>query len=255
MCPPGFRIRLTGSKNRARTFLAAPDQRRNHRMPPLLLGITLGAAGAFLLDPQHGRRRRALLRDKMDRGMHETREFADAATLDLRQRARGLAARAKSLRGGQAPDDVLVERVRAKLGRYSSHPGAITVTALNGRVVLTGDILAEEQERLFDAVRSVRGVEHVDNQLSAYQSAEGVSSLQGGSAPDLERPELLQESWTPGVRLIGGGAGALLLLYALSRGGLTAVGALAAGAALLGRAGTNQPLGGLYPRRRVERVA
>jgi hypothetical protein len=224
-------------------------------MPPLLLGITLGAAGAFLLDPQHGRRRRALLRDKMDRGMHETREFADAATLDLRQRARGFAARAKSLRGGQAPDDVLVERVRAKLGRYSSHPGAITVTALNGRVVLTGDILAEEQERLFDAVRSVRGVEHVDNQLSAYQSAEGVSSLQGGSAPDLERPELLQESWTPGVRLIGGGAGALLLLYALSRGGLTAVGALAAGAALLGRASTNQPLAGLYPRRRVERVA
>jgi len=214
-------------------------------MPPLLLGIALGAAGAFLLDPQQGRRRRALLRDKMDRGIHETREFADAASLDLRQRARGLAAHAKSLRGGRAPDDVLVERVRAKLGRYSSHPGAITVTAHNGHLALTGDILAEEQERLFDAVRSVRGAEHVDNQLTAYQSAQGVSSLQGGSAPDLERPELLRESWTPGVRLMSGGAGALLVLYALSRGGLTALGALAAGAALVARAGANRPLGGV----------
>src|SRR5919198_492332 len=178
-------------------------------MPPLLLGLALGATGAFLLDPQQGRRRRALLRDKVTRTVNEGREFADAATQDLRYRAQGLAARAKSWRSGAAPDEILAERVRAKLGRYSSHPGAIEVTAQEGRVVLSGDVLAAEQESLFDAVRSVRGVAHVENNLTAHQSAEGVSSLQGGVAPDRERFELAQDNWSPGVRLLTGGAGAV----------------------------------------------
>jgi len=37
-------------------------------------------------------------------------------------------------------------------------------------------------------------------------------------------------------------AGALLLLYAVSRGGLVGIGALAVGAALLGRASANRPI-------------
>jgi hypothetical protein len=109
-------------------------------------------------------------------------------------------------------------------------------------VVLTGDVLASEQEQIFDAVRSVRGVEHVDNKLTAYESAEGISSLQGGAEPSRERFELLQDNWSPGIRLVTGGAGALLLLYAFARGGLTGIGALGAGAVLLGRASSNQPL-------------
>ena len=211
-------------------------------MSPLLLGAVLGATGAFLLDPQLGRRRRGLIRDQVTRGVTEGREFADAATKDLQQRARGVAARVKSLRGASSGDDVLNERVRAKLGRYASHPGAIEATAFNGRVVLTGDVLASEQERLFDAVRSVRGVEHVDNKLTTHESAEGVSSLQGGRMPTGARFAFLQENWTPGIRLVAGGAGALLLLYALARGGLSGIGALGVGAVLLGRATTNQPL-------------
>ena len=211
-------------------------------MSPLLLGAAFGAVGAFLLDPELGRRRRALIRDKVTRGMTEGREFTEAATKDLQQRARGLAASVRSLRGGRTPDELLVERVRAKLGRYCSHPGAIEVTAFNGRVVLTGDVLASEQEAIFDAVRSLRSVEHVDNKLNAYESAEGVSSLQGGTAPDRERFALLQENWSPGIRLVTGGAGALLLLYALARGGFSGIGALGLGAVLLGRASTNQPL-------------
>ena len=211
-------------------------------MSPLLLGAALGAAGAFLLDPELGRRRRAVIRDKVTRGMTEGREFTDAATKDLQQRARGLAASVRSLRGGGTPDELLVERVRSKLGRYCSHPGAIEVTAFNGRVVLTGDVLASEQEQIFDAVRSVPRVEHVDNKLNAYESAEGISSLQGGATPPRERFALLEENWSPGIRLVTGGAGALLLLYAVARGGLTGIGALGLGALLLGRASTNQPL-------------
>lgn len=222
-------------------------------MTPLLLGIAVGATTAFMLDPQQGRRRRALVRDKVVRATHEGREFADAASKDIRYRARGIAARARSLRGGAAPNDVLIERVRAKLGRYSSHPGAIEVTSHDGRVVLTGDILTAEVPALFDAVRSVRGVKHVENQLNSHESAEGVSALQGGAEPDRERFELLQENWSPGVRAITGGTGALLVLYALSRGGIAGIGALAIGAALLGRASANRPVfGGIIPRRATE---
>src|SRR3954454_8620846 len=80
-------------------------------MSPLLLGAVLGATGAFLLDPDLGRRRRALIRDKVTRGVTEGREFADAATQDLQQRARGLAASVRSLRTGRTPDETLVGRL------------------------------------------------------------------------------------------------------------------------------------------------
>ena len=211
-------------------------------MSPLLLGAVLGATGAFLLDPQLGRRRRALIRDKWTRGVTDGREFADAAKKDLQHRARGMAASVKRLRRGASSDDVLVERVRAKLGRYCSHPAAIEITAFNDRVVLTGDVLASEQEQVVAAVRSLRGVEQVDNKLTAYQNADGISSLQAGAAPHAAGFGLFQDHWSPGIRLVTGGAGALLLLYALARGGLTSIGALGTGALLLGRASSNQPL-------------
>ena len=207
----------------------------------LLLGFALGAAGALLFDPQHGARRRALVRDKVTRGMTDGREFADAATKEIRHRARGLAAEVRSLRGGPVSDEMLVQRVRARLGRYCSHPAAVEITAQDGRVILAGDILANEVDRLFDAVRAMRGVEHVDNRLTAYPSAAGVPSLQGTEAVPV-RLELLQETWSPGIRVMVGGTGALLLLYALARGGLSGIGALGIGALLLGRASTNQPL-------------
>jgi hypothetical protein len=57
-----------------------------------------------------------------------------------------------------------------------------------------------------------------------------------------ERPELLQRTWSPGTRALVGGAGALLALYALARGGLAGAAALAGGAALIARAKINRPL-------------
>jgi hypothetical protein len=202
-------------------------------MSPLLVGAALGATGVFMLDPDKGRRRRALVRDKVVHGITQGRDFADAAADDLRNRARGLAARARSLRGGAAADDVLCERVRSKLGRYCSHPGAIEVAALDGRVVLTGDILTREVEPLVEAVRSLRGVQHVDNQLELHAGAEHVSALQGGSPRHGEPWEVMEKTWTPGVRAVVGGAGAASMLYALARGGFGALVPLALGAALL----------------------
>ena len=55
-----------------------------------------------------------------------------------------------------AGDDVLVERVRAQLGRLVSHPHAIDVEAVNGRVTLRGPILQAEVNRLLRASGRVR---------------------------------------------------------------------------------------------------
>lgn len=215
-------------------------------MFPILTAMALGAAGAFMLDPQQGPRRRALLRDKTLRNMREAREFRDAAAKDLRARAQGAAAALRALRRGRrgmpVTDDVLHDRVRAKLGRYASHPHAIHVSAQNGYVTLSGDILATEHGALLRAVHAVTGVRDIADRLDVHPSAEGVSALQGGTPPAGERWELLQATWSPGTRALVGGTGGLLALYALARGGLPGVAALAGGAALIARAKANRPL-------------
>jgi hypothetical protein len=49
----------------------------------------------YFLDPESGRRRRALLRDKLVHYRKEGREYAKGTSKDLRNRARGLAHEAK----------------------------------------------------------------------------------------------------------------------------------------------------------------
>lgn len=211
-------------------------------MSPILTGIALGAAGAFMLDPQHGRRRRALLRDKMVHGVRQGREFGDAAAKDLRARAQGAVAQVRTLRGGPVTDDVLVNRVRARLGRYVSHPHAVRVSAQDAVVTVTGDVLANEHQSLVRALLTVSGVKDVDDRLDVHASADGVSSLQGGVPRNPGQFELLQRTWTPGTRALVGGAGVILVAYALLRGGVRGVAAIAGGAALLARATANRPL-------------
>ena len=211
-------------------------------MPASLIAVALGAAGAFMLDPQQGRRRRALVRDRISRGLREGREFGEAAAKDLRARAQGAAAQARALRGGRVSDDVLVGRLRARLGRHVSHRRAVHVEARDGFVALTGDVLASEHPGLVRALRLVPGVKDVEDRLDVHPSAEGISALQGGAPARGEPIELLQTRWAPGPRALVGGAGALLVLYGFARGGVRGVAALAGGAALLARAKANRPL-------------
>ena len=93
-----------------------------------IAGMAAGAALTFILDPQSGRRRRALVRDQFVRAGHKTRDAADAAAKDLSNRAQGVVAETRSmLRTEHVEPHRLVERVRATLGRATAHPGAIDV--------------------------------------------------------------------------------------------------------------------------------
>jgi hypothetical protein len=104
--------------------------------PLLLVGAAIGAATMYLFDLDRGGRRRALLRDQAMKVSTNVRDVINAGSRDLGQpRVQPLPGRARSLLGPRkGTDDVLVERVRSKMGRYVGHPGAIEITAANGHV-------------------------------------------------------------------------------------------------------------------------
>src|ERR671928_1172414 len=62
----------------------------------LLTGLLVGAGLEFLLDPDRGARRRALVRDQAVRASHKLGDELDATTRDLRNRAKGSAAELRS---------------------------------------------------------------------------------------------------------------------------------------------------------------
>lgn len=210
----------------------------------LLGGLSLGAGLMYLLDPDRGRRRRALVRDRIFSQAGESETFLGKTSRDLANRARGLVARTKRRVApeGRVADDVLAERVRSKMGRYVSHPGAIDVTAFWGRIVLEGDILAHEVDDLIDAVASVRGVREIENCLRSHRDPQGVPGLQGAARKGGEPGEFRQENWTPAARFAAGAAGSALVLVGLKRLGKLGVGATALGSGLLARSVANKPV-------------
>jgi uncharacterized membrane protein len=217
-------------------------------MVPLLLGAALGGAAMYLFDPDKGRRRRALIRDQAVKTQTDLQDFIDKGQRDLRNRgtvaAAKLRSRARSLiTRGKATDDVLAQRVRSKMGRYVAHPGAVEVQAVGGLVTLSGSILSHEHADLVQGISEVPGVRNVVDHLSVFETARGISELQGGRERAGERSGLAQENWAPGTRLITGAAGTGITLYGLARSDrLSGFVALATGVAILARTVSNKPL-------------
>jgi hypothetical protein len=174
----------------------------------LLTGVGLGAALAFICDPDRGARRRALVRDKAVRGVRLTGDALDATVRDMSNRTRGITAAARSRWAGGPMDDArLVERVRSKIGRVSSHPRALDVEARDGEVTLRGPILADEVDDVISTVAAVSGVRAVVSGLEPHESAHGVPSLQGEGHTAGSSLDLFQRNWAPATRaLVGVGA-------------------------------------------------
>ncbi|HEU4408413.1 MAG TPA: SRPBCC family protein [Polyangiaceae bacterium] len=196
----------------------------------------LGAAAVYWLDPAAGARRRGLARDKLIHSAQGVVGLASAASRDALNRARGLVAEALgALHGGPVDDEVLRERVRARLGHVLSHPGAIEVRCEEGKVELVGRILEDELAAALEVTRGVRGVREVVNTLVACKTAEGVPELQGG------HPRPRPESWPPSARLGAVVAGAGLVAVG-RRAGLIGTPLGVAGLALLTRGALDLPL-------------
>ncbi len=205
-------------------------------------GLGLGASVMYLLDPERGRRRRAMLRDGISARASDSGRFLKKSGRDLGNRARGLAAKTRNrvLPAGPVEDDVLAERVRSKMGRYVSHPGAIEVSAAAGRVTLRGPVLADEADGLVRAVESVRGVREVEDWLDLHSDPGSEPALQGGSHRAGETPEFLQRHWSPAARIAAGGVGGTLLLLGLKRRDRLGIAASAIGTGLMARSLANR---------------
>jgi uncharacterized membrane protein len=200
----------------------------------------LGAGLMYLFDPDRGKRRRALLRNKAE---HASRIAADAAgktRRDVRNHLLGAFAEVESLfRTGEVSNVVLEERVRSKLGRVVSHPHAVEVKTNKGIVTLSGPVLADELHPLLDAVAAVSGVKSIENWLEVHEHAGEIPALQGGRPRQGERFGPLKTNWSPTTRVVATVAGGALAAYGAKRRGLVGTAAGSVGLGIVARALTN----------------
>ena len=105
-------------------------QEHGRSRKPCRLRLGLGAGLMYLFDPHIGRRRRAHLRNQLSSAFGRIDDCMDMTSRDVSQRTQGLLAEIRSwFVDQQIPDEVLVARLRSKLGRYVSHPSSIAITA------------------------------------------------------------------------------------------------------------------------------
>lgn len=208
------------------------------------IAAAIAAGATFLFDPRSGTRRRALLRDQLNHMGHRSSAFVGKVGRDARQRTRGLYERsAARLHRDKADDQIIEARVRAALGRLTSHPGAIDVACSDHVIRLRGDVLIDDLDAIIRGVSHVRGVHHVVDEMRAHANATHISALQGGNARHPSpRFEFGQINWSPAPRAVAGTAGLALLAASMGRSTPARYGLAITGAALLVRSICNAPL-------------
>jgi osmotically-inducible protein OsmY len=138
-------------------------------MQLLALGALLGAAIAYLLDPQSGRRRRAMLRDRSAGFARQTGRSAAQTGRAVAAEAYGVSQKVQHLK--EAPkeydDATLAQKVQSEIFRDADSPkGQVDVNAEDGIIVLRGEVERPELiEQLVERTRSVQGVRDVQNLL------------------------------------------------------------------------------------------
>ena len=132
-----------------------------------LLGlIGIGTALTYFLDPNQGRRRRAVASDRIAAFFRRRARQGE----QLAAQAEGLAQKAKHLEEEPKPqpDDVtLTRKVESEIFRDDEVPkGQINVNAENGKVYLRGEVGEPELIKdLEERTRKVQGVQDVENLL------------------------------------------------------------------------------------------
>jgi len=192
------------------------------------VGAGLGAGLMYLLDPQGGRGRRAMARDKSVSALKNGGKAAAKTSRHLGNKTKGLVSQAGSkLRQSDLVDDLanhggaLLKRVQKKVRHAVSHPSAIEAAVEEGKVILRGLVLASEVAALLAAIGSIQGIGEIENQLEIHESIQDLAAYRNGA-----------RRWVgPATRVLTGGTGSALAYAGLKRRDPlgTALGALGLG--------------------------
>lgn len=144
-----------------------------------VVGVTAGALAMYYLDPDRGRRRRALFKDKAIKLRKDSAWYLGKQLRNFNNHLEGWLMEGLQIfrSEGSVDDSTLAQRVRSEMGRAIHHPANVKVSAHQGQVTLQGVVQAQEVDPLFRCVRKVRGVRSVVNQLSLQQGDEPATSV------------------------------------------------------------------------------
>jgi hypothetical protein len=159
------------------------------RVGTLLVGGIAGAASMFMLDPRAGRRRRALVRDRLNgarnRSIRRAQRFSRRTGAEI-YGMRHLLTHVRPKRKPTPNDATLARTVESHLFRDPSVPkGRINLSAESGVVVLRGEMDRSGQiTAIEEMVRRVPGVYDVENLLHVRgtPAPNKVAALKAGEA-------------------------------------------------------------------------
>jgi osmotically-inducible protein OsmY len=151
--------------------------RTRNQVPFYVSAAMGGAALAYFLDPQNGRRRRHQSRDRIlslaRQEAKRARKLVHHATSDARGTALRTVHALRPPADVEVDDATLVDKVESIVFRKHDVPkGQININAENGVVYLRGQVERPELVETLEArVRKVRGVKGVENLLHTPESA------------------------------------------------------------------------------------
>ncbi len=147
-------------------------RRRWRRRAGVAAGAGTAAGAAYFLDPNSGRRRRHIARDRIAalirRGGRKAERAASYGAHTAAGKAKGVAAGAPST---ETPnDETLADRVRSVVMRPADAPkGEVNINVVDGVVYLRGEVEQSDQIReLVDATEKVDGVRRVESLLHTH---------------------------------------------------------------------------------------
>jgi osmotically-inducible protein OsmY len=165
------KARLRGGRPLQRARSARSRGRTQpRRVGALVAGGAAGAAGAYFLDPNSGKRRRHIARDRVASFFRSRAADAQRGAEYAKGHAKGAAYEATRPLQPERPaanDQALADRVKSEIFRPADAPkGTVNVNVENGVVYLRGEVSRpEEIESLVAAAESVDGVRSVENLL------------------------------------------------------------------------------------------
>jgi osmotically-inducible protein OsmY len=131
----------------------------------------VGLAAGYFLDPDSGKRRRHMARDRalavIRRGADRTRREADYRSGQVEGKVEAAKSQARPEKPA-ANDQALAERVKSEIFQPADAPkGSVNVNVENGVVYLRGEVKRPDQIRkLVEQAGAVDGVSAVENLLS-----------------------------------------------------------------------------------------